>query len=305
MRDSAIEKSYDYKVSSKDKTKHFLNGIVKFITDLMFIILLAFLLIILFYNLYVKKYGTPDKPPLVTAYVIISPSMVPTINVLDAVVSVRPDTDKVNSGDIITFDSGDARYKGLTVTHRVVKADGVGKERIFNTKGDNNTTPDATTVSAKNVLGKVVFVIPFLGYLQFFLTKYYGWILLVVLPCIAMIAYDVYKLSNAIKRSKVTKNIKFKDVEIKDDVDKKHSAKNKTKDEKKNEKEIKNKERYKKYDNIKEIDDILDKLLDEVEDDMEEEMESEVKSKHSKKNNEKKNSHSKSKNDEDSDIELL
>ena len=304
MRDSAIEKSYDYKVSSKDKTKHFLNGLVKFITDLMFIVLLAFLLIILFYDLYVRKYGTPDKPPLITAYVIISPSMVPTINVLDAVVSVRPDTDKVGSGDIITFDSGDARYKGLTVTHRVLKADGVGDERIFNTKGDNNTTPDATTVGAKNVLGKVVFIIPFLGYLQFFLTKYYGWILLVVLPCVGMIMYDVYKLSNAIKRSKVTKNVKFKDVEIKDDVDKK-DTKAKGKEEKKKEvKEIKTKDKYKKYDNINEIDDILDKLLDEVEDDIEEEEEV-VESKHSKKNNEKKKKSGKSKKDEDSDIELL
>ena len=303
MRDSAIEKSYDYKVSSKDKTKHFLNGLVKFITDLMFIVLLAFLLIILFYNLYVRKYGTPDKPPLITAYVIISPSMVPTINVLDAVVSVRPDTDKVSSGDIITFDSGDARYKGLTVTHRVLKADGVGDERIFNTKGDNNTTPDATTVGAKNVLGKVVFIIPFLGYLQFFLTKYYGWILLVVLPCVGMIMYDVYKLSNAIKRSKVTKNVKFKDVEIKDDVDKK-DTKAKGKEEKKKEvKEIKTKDKYKKYDNINEIDDILDKLLDEVEDDIEEK--EVVESKHSKKNNEKKKKSGKSKKDEDSDIELL
>ncbi len=214
---SAVEKSYDYHISSKQKVKKAIDNIMKILMDLVFIFLIGFLIITLFYNLYSKKYGQKGDVPLANAYVIVSPSMVPTINVLDAVISIKPNIQKLASGDIITFGSDDSRYNELTVTHRVLKAMGVGDKRSFITKGDNNTTPDSIPVKANNVLGKVVFVVPFLGYLQFFLTKYYGWILLVVLPCVGMIVYDILKISKAVKNTKANYNAKFKDVEIKNE----------------------------------------------------------------------------------------
>lgn len=217
MHDSVIEASYSYRVSKLEKLKTVFNNIIKLLGNLFFIFLVGVILVTLIYSIYTKKNGVSGSTPLVSAYVIISPSMAPTINVADAVVAYKPNPKNLKKGDIITFSSTDARYTGLTVTHRILQVvnDEVGI-RKFRTKGDNNTTADDSLVNSENIYGKVIFVIPWLGYLQFFLTKSYGWILLVVLPCIGIIIYDILKLTKTLKKSKITSNIQFKDIEILD-----------------------------------------------------------------------------------------
>lgn len=61
-----------------------------------------------------------DKSPLFSTYVIVTPSMVPTIEIDDAIVVKRVDNDKYRVGDIITFESNDSNYEGLAVTHIIV-----------------------------------------------------------------------------------------------------------------------------------------------------------------------------------------
>lgn len=217
MHDSVIETSYTYEISKLEKIVNVFNNIIKFLGNLLFIFLVGVILVTLVYSVYTKKNGVKGTAPLVSAYVIISPSMVPSINVFDAVIAYKPNSNNLKKGDIITFRSTDARYTGLTVTHRILQVidDEVGIKK-FRTKGDNNTTADDSLVNSENIYGKVIFVIPWLGYLQFFLTKSYGWILLVVLPCIGLIVYDIWKLTKTLRTSKVTKDIQFKDIEILD-----------------------------------------------------------------------------------------
>lgn len=92
-------------------------------------------------------------------YSVISPSMQPAYNVGDLVYvkSVEPETIEV--GDPITF----VLDEKLTVaTHRVVGID--LESSHFFTKGDANETPDSNPVHFKNLIGKVVFKLPLLGY---------------------------------------------------------------------------------------------------------------------------------------------
>ena len=206
--------SLGYEYSNFQKFMNVFNSIIKFIGNVFLVLLIAILLVMLVYNVYSKKTGN-TKPPLVSAYVIISSSMVPTINVLDAVVAYRPNVENLKKGDIITFSSSDVRYTGLTVTHRILKVENENGTKQFKTKGDSNTTPDDARVISSNIFGKVVFVIPWLGYIQKLLTQPFGWILLVVFPCLGIVVFDIIKLQKSLKKSKVTKNIKFKDVEIK------------------------------------------------------------------------------------------
>lgn len=217
MQENVFETSYGYYISKFDKFKSVFHNILSFLGNFLFLFLVAVIVIILIYSLYIKKNGTNGQAPLVSSYVIISPSMVPTINVEDVVVACRPHVESLKKGDIITFTSTDARYTGLTVTHRIQKVtkNELGK-LVFQTKGDNNTTPDDAVVFGENIYGKVILVLPWLGYLQYFLTKSYGWLLLVVLPCIGIIIYDIFKLSKTVKRSKVMKEFSFKDIEILD-----------------------------------------------------------------------------------------
>ena len=52
------------------------------------------------------------------------------------------------------------------VTHRVIEVD-IGSSAIY-TKGDANDTRDAAAVPFENVVGKVAFHIPLLGYLTIY-----------------------------------------------------------------------------------------------------------------------------------------
>ena len=162
------------------------------------------------------KSGEP-RAPLFGAYVIISPSMVPNINVLDAIVTMRTDAEKLKKNDVITFISNDPAHKGITITHRIV---GVKKtssgEYAYRTKGDNNNVEDKTLVSHDEVLGKVILRIPYIGYLQQFLTTKFGWILVIVIPSLFIIVGDVVK---------VVKVIVVKEDDTKEEKKKKKGAK--------------------------------------------------------------------------------
>lgn len=213
--------NYAYSFSFKDKILIILKNIMKFLGNMLFIFFVAIILVMLFYSIYTKKTGNSGKPPLIGAYVIVSPSMVPTINVLDAIVSFRVNTNNLKIGDIITFSSSDSRYDGMTVTHRIIKTSDLEGEKVYSTKGDNNTTPDGGNVKQSEILGKVVFVVPWLGYIQYLLAKPLGWLILIVVPCVFLIVYDILKLKKVVQKSNKTKDYKFKDVEIKNQKKKK------------------------------------------------------------------------------------
>lgn len=121
--------------------------------------------------------------------------MTPNLNVYDVILDTKvkkPEDIKV--GDIITFISTSTMSKGLTITHRVVAIVETENGIEYKTQGDNNLTPDATTVQFKNVLGKVLFRIPQLGRLQYFLSSSYGWLIIVVIPALIIIISDIVKI---------------------------------------------------------------------------------------------------------------
>lgn len=150
------------------------------------------------------------KYPLLNAYIIVTPSMVPTIKVEDAIIVMRKEPEELKKKDIITFTSSDPRYSGLTITHRIVGIEKMSNgELYYRTKGDNNNVEDATLVPASSVYGKVILKIPKIGYLQYILMQAYGWVILVVVPCLGIVIYDMYKIFASInKRYKKTVNNK-------------------------------------------------------------------------------------------------
>ena len=135
------------------------------------------------------------EAPLYSAFVIISPSMEPTINVEDAIIVKKTNVSKIKKGDIITFNSTDERFAGTTITHRVIEViSSTNGKPMLRTKGDNNNVEDATLVENKDLVGKVILRIPKIGYLQYLLSTAYGWIAIVVLPCMGIIIYDFIKI---------------------------------------------------------------------------------------------------------------
>ena len=127
--------------------------------------------------------------------------MVPSINVLDVVVTMRVNNpENLKKGDIITFNSTDYRYSGVLVTHRIVDIEKTSSgEYLFTTKGDNNNTPDSSRISFNEIYGRVLFRIPKIGYIQYYLSSILGWVAIIIVPAVMIIGYDIYKLIKTLK----------------------------------------------------------------------------------------------------------
>ena len=113
-----------------------------------------------------------SEKPLFNGYIIVSQSMVPTINVNDGIVVKRVDNDKYQVGDIVSYVTNDSRFRGAVVTHRIVtKENNTASSSIYTTKGDNNQMVDANSVYTSMINGKVLFRIPKIGYFYNFLSN--------------------------------------------------------------------------------------------------------------------------------------
>lgn len=175
------------------KIYHFVASI--FLYSVFFIMVVIGLCIGLYFvDQYQSARSGVQRPPLFGAYVIISPSMEPNIHVRDAIVTMRKNEDKIKKGDIITYISKDPSHYGIRITHRVIGIFDNDGGIAYRTKGDNNNVEDSKLVNHSDVLGKVMLRIPYIGYLQEFLTTIYGWLLLIVCPCVYIIGSDIVKL---------------------------------------------------------------------------------------------------------------
>ncbi len=144
-----------------------------------------------------------NNKALFGAYVIVSESMIPTIDVNDAIVVKKTNNDDLKIGDIITFSSKDYAYRGLTVTHRIVGIQNVSSgEKIYRTKGDNNVFIDTSVVDLNSIYGKVVLIIPKIGYIKRYLSSPQGFITVIVLPILVVIVYEVFRIKKLLNKQK-------------------------------------------------------------------------------------------------------
>lgn len=96
--------------------------------------------------------------------VVLSGSMVPVMNVGDVVIIHKIPGTMAQMGDIVMFPVG-----SMKVTHRIIAVEEEGSERYFTTKGDASGEPESDLLAEKDVQGKVVMIIPKLGYLTLLL----------------------------------------------------------------------------------------------------------------------------------------
>ena len=184
----------------------YLSGIVikAFLVAILCVVgITGFLFTCYYVDLFVNVKNGKEVNPLFGAYVIVSPSMVPTIKVNDAIVVKRIDNDEYNVGDIITFNSSDYKYNGLTVTHRIVDKEKFSSNNsIYTTKGDNNPVVDPASVQTNAIYGKVLFRIPKLGYLQSFLSKPSNFFICILVPALIVLIFDGYRICLSFMRRK-------------------------------------------------------------------------------------------------------
>ncbi|PIU75218.1 MAG: signal peptidase I [Candidatus Portnoybacteria bacterium CG06_land_8_20_14_3_00_39_12] len=130
-----------------------------------------------------------------------SGSMMPAIKT-GSIVLVKP-TNNYKIGDIITF--GQISKTKTPTTHRIAEIEVANGQPIYTTKGDANNAPDQKQVSAKEVIGRVLLDVPFLGYAVAAAKKPWGFMLLIAVPALLVIYEEAHKIWQEIKKSKTKK----------------------------------------------------------------------------------------------------
>lgn len=134
--------------------------------------------------------------------VVLSGSMEPAIK-KGSMVVVRP-VDLYKTGDVITFGKDDK--ENIPTTHRIIAERVENGNLLFTTKGDANDDPDGKEVRESEVIGKVVFDIPYLGFILDMARKPIGFVILIVIPAVLVVFDEVIKIWAEIKKMRNKKN---------------------------------------------------------------------------------------------------
>lgn len=126
--------------------------------------------------------------------VVQSGSMEPKIK-LGSIVVVRP-ADEYKVDDVITFKNPKA--PGRTTTHRIYEIKKEEERKTYITKGDANSAPDTEEVLPEDIVGKVLFAVPYLGYAVDAAKKPAGFVLLIVIPATMVIYSEAMKIKEEI-----------------------------------------------------------------------------------------------------------
>lgn len=128
------------------------------------------------------------------SFVVQSGSMEPAIMTGDVIVVQKQDKYFIN--DVVTFNNSNR-----VVTHRLIEIDDIQKETFF-TKGDANRSNDEDKISTSQIFGKVILVIPRLGYLMSFTKTSTGLFILVLVPAAIFVLDELLKIMKNAKQKR-------------------------------------------------------------------------------------------------------
>lgn len=140
---------------------------------------------------------------------VLSGSMAPEIK-MGSVVVVKPARSTGSGqaadykiGEVITF--GPFSKTKPPTTHRIHDIKVVGGQPVYITKGDANNAPDQREVTGKEIIGKVLFDVPFAGYAVDTAKKPFGFMLIIIVPAAIIIFDEIKKIVREIrtKRTKI------------------------------------------------------------------------------------------------------
>jgi len=158
-------------------------------------------------------------------FVIMSGSMEPKIKTGSVVLVQRKTEYKENN--IITFlknPSDNLKDIKSTVTHRILEVHDDEGRATFTTKGDDNDTPDHEMVTERQVLGKVLFSIPFVGRAIAFTKTQTGFMLLIVIPAVLLIYNEILNIKKEIGKM-LKKKQKNREEKLSETVEEIHEIK--------------------------------------------------------------------------------
>lgn len=148
-------------------------------------VIIAFLLFALFpikgnYQIKIVKSGSMEPDIKVGSIVVIKPSSNYTV------------------GDVVTF--GKDTKTDIPTTHRIVSSRAVDGVLLFTTKGDANEDNDTNEIKQSDIHGKVLFDVPFFGYIIDLARKPIGFAVLIILPALIIVYDEGVKIFHEIRK---------------------------------------------------------------------------------------------------------
>lgn len=183
------------------KAKKIYNAVSTAIVALIFVFMVVVVAVILVQ----KSSGGESKIFGYYMYDVLTDSMRGTIEPGDVIMcKAVDDVNSLQVGDIITFKAPNGNYNE---THRIVEIarNDDGTVNYFKTKGDNAKAVDNWQLNPQNVKAKYVKKSVFVGGLRKFMSNWYGYVVVVVIPlCIvfALIISSVVRDKLALEKEK-------------------------------------------------------------------------------------------------------
>ncbi len=140
--------------------------------------------------------------------IVLSGSMEPAIHT-GSIVVIKPE-ENYKEGDVITF--GKDTKKDIPTTHRIVKIRAVEGKLLFTTKGDANDSGDSTEIRKNQIIGKVLFSVPYIGYILDTAKKPIGFAILVGVPVLVIVYDEVKKIYKEVKKMRAKKREEEDDI---------------------------------------------------------------------------------------------
>lgn len=183
------------------KAKKIYNAVSTAIVALIFVFMVVVVAVILVQ----KSSGGESKIFGYYMYDVLTDSMSGTIEPGDVIMcKAVDDVNSLQVGDIITFKAPNGNYNE---THRIVEIarNDDGTVNYFKTKGDNAKAVDNWQLNPQNVKAKYVKKSVFVGGLRKFMSNWYGYVVVAVIPlCIvfALIISSVVRDKLALEKEK-------------------------------------------------------------------------------------------------------
>ena len=127
-------------------------------------------------------------------YAVKTGSMTPEIKI-GSVVFTTP-ANSYGVGDIITYSISGGKDN---ITHRIVEVGGEGDNSYYVTKGDANNTADIDKVLASQVVGKVNYRVPYLGYFLQYVKTLPGLVIIIIIPATIIVYEETRKIKKEAK----------------------------------------------------------------------------------------------------------
>lgn len=159
---------------------------IKTIIDVIFILIIALYIAVVL----IQRFSGNKSVFGYRMYNVASESMVPVYKVNDIIAVKDCDTATLKVGDDIAYRGEKLGLSGKIITHRIIKIEDNNGVREITTKGVNNALSDPP-ITTKQVVGKVVGVVPIISSINAIVMTQAGFFFLVFVPVVLMACMEI------------------------------------------------------------------------------------------------------------------